>query len=127
MLRSTSLIYFVLSIITLLIIIGCNKHPEQEIEESVLKTEDYFNQSKGIDCIGVFKEDTVKFRLLLEEEPTFEEAQKLFSEVLNTIGELSNNKKTWNYYNADFDIVYKDTIIFEGVKESGSELRIIAK
>ena len=55
MLRSTSLIYFVLSIITLLIIIGCNKHPEQEIEESVLKTEDYFNQSKGIDCIAKYK------------------------------------------------------------------------
>lgn len=110
-----------------MIIIGCNKHPEQEIEESVLKTEDYFNQSKGIDCVGAFKGDTVKFRLLLEVEPTVEEARKLFSEVLSTIRELSNSEETWNYYNADFDIVYKDTIIFEGVKESGSELRIKTK
>ncbi|MCM3574728.1 hypothetical protein M3172_16140 [Mesobacillus subterraneus] len=127
MLRSASIIYFILSIITLVIIIGCNKHPEQEIEEAVLKTEDYFNQSKGIDCVGAFKGDTVKFRLLLEVEPTVEEARKLFSEVLSTIRELSNSEETWNYYNADFDIVYKDTIIFEGVKESGSELRIKTK
>ncbi|ESU31302.1 hypothetical protein G3A_17440 [Bacillus sp. 17376] len=95
MLRSKFTMNIVLFISTL-VIIGCNKPPKQGIEEGVLKKEYYFNQSKGINCVGAFKDDTVKFRLLLEEEPTVKEAYKLFNEVLNAISKHSNSKETWN-------------------------------
>ncbi|MDR7002912.1 hypothetical protein [Neobacillus niacini] len=119
--------FLVIYLISLIFVSGCNKPPEQDIGEAVSKTEDYFKKSKGIDCVGAFVDDTVKFRLLLEEQPTVDEATKLFNDVLKTIEKYSNNEKTWDYYNAKLDIGYKNTIIFEGTKEGGEKLKVKSK
>jgi hypothetical protein len=119
--------FLVVYLISLIFVSGCNKPPEQDIGEAVSKTEDYFKKSKDIDCVGAFVDDTVKFRLLLEEQPTVEEATKLFNVILKTIEMYSNNEKTWDYYNANLDIGYKDTIILEGTKEAGEKLKVKSK
>lgn len=85
MIKRKYIFFLVIYLISLIFVSGCNKPPEQDIGEAVSKTEDYFKKSKGIDCVGAFVDDTVKFRLLLEEQPTVEEATKLFNDVLKTI------------------------------------------
>jgi hypothetical protein len=64
---------------------------------------------------------------LVNEQPTSDEAEKLFSEVLKTIEKYTNNEETWDYYNAKLDIAYKDTITFEGSKEAGDDLKVRSK
>jgi hypothetical protein len=118
--------FFFIYLISLVIISGCNKPPEKDIGDVVSKSEEYFKKSKGIDCVGAFDGETVKFRLLLEEQPTVEEATKLFNEVLKDIEKNSNNANTWDYYNAKLDLAYKN-IIFEGTKEAGKKLMVKSK
>jgi hypothetical protein len=121
-------IIFLVAYFIVLIVSGCSKPPAQDIGEAVSKTENYYKQSKGIDCVSAFDGDTVKFRLFLEEQPTDKEASKLLNDVLNTIGKYSNNTNTWDYYNAKFDIGYKtDTIIFVGTKKAGEKLLVKSK
>ncbi|WHY84670.1 hypothetical protein QNH39_18710 [Neobacillus novalis] len=127
MIKRKSTFFLVIYLISLIIISGCNKPPEQDIGEAVSKTEDYFKKSKGIDCVGAFDDDTVKFRLLLEEQPTVEEATKIYNDVLKTIEKYSNNEKTWDYYNVKLDIGYKNNIIFKGTKDVGEKLIVKSK
>jgi hypothetical protein len=122
-----STFFLFIYLISLLIVSGCNKPPKQDIGKAVSKSEDYYKKSKGIDCVGAFVDETVKFRLLLEEQPTDDEATKLFNEVLKTIEKYSNNADTWDYYNAKLDLAYKDSIIFEGTKEAGKKLMVRSK
>jgi hypothetical protein len=126
-LKKRKFAFFFIYLILLVIISGCNKPPEKDIGDAVSKSEEYFIKSKGIDCVGAFDGETVRFRLLLEEQPTVEEATKLFNEVLKDIEKNSNNANTWDYYNAKLDLAYKDTIIFEGIKESGKKLMVKPK
>ena len=128
LIKRKSTFFLVIYLFSLIIISGCNKPPEQDIGEAVSKTEDYFKKSKGIDCVGAFDDDTVKFRLLLEEQqPTVEKTTKIYKDVLKTIEKYSNNEKTWDYYNVKLDIGYKNTIIFEGTKVAGEKLVVESK
>ncbi|WP_130293792.1 hypothetical protein [Fictibacillus sp. BK138] len=122
--KKRKFVFFFIYLISLVIISGCNKPPEKDISDAVSKSEEYFKKSKGIDCVGAFDGETVKFRLLLEEQPTVEEATKLINEVLKDIEKNLKNTNTWDYYNAKLDLAYKDTIIFEGTKESGKKLMV---
>jgi hypothetical protein len=128
LIKRKSTFFLVIYLISLIIVSGCNKPPEKDIGEAVTKTEAYFKKSKGIDCVSAFDgRNTVKFRLLLENQPTVDEATKLFNDVLKTIEKYSNDEKTWDYYNAKLDMANKDTIIFEGIKEAGEKLQVKSK
>jgi hypothetical protein len=125
-LKKRKFAFFFIYLISLVIFSGCNKPTEKDIGDAVSKSEEYYKKS-GIDCVGAFDGEIVKFRLLLEEQPTGEEATKLFNELLKDIEKNSNYANTWDYYNAKLDLAYKDTIIFEGTKEAGKKLMVKSK
>ncbi len=94
-------------------------HPETIINKIKFTTNSFAGVlpvNDSSDCVGAFDGKTVKFRLLIEEEPTIDEAKKLFSEVLKTIEIYTNNEETWNYYNASLEIAYKDTLYLKVIR-----------
>jgi|GEM_PF-5016922 len=102
---------------------GCNQPAKIDFAEVLSKSEKEFKES-GIECVSAFDGKLVKFRLLLEEQPTDEEATKYFEKILDTIATYSNNPDTWDFYNAEFDLVYEEIVIYEGKKEAGKDLKV---
>jgi hypothetical protein len=114
---------------TILFLVACsnneevhNQTPKVDIGEALTLSEKKF-QDAGIECVSAFNGETIKFRLLLDEQPTEKEATKLFVEMLDTIASYTSQPEDmWDFYKAKFDLSYKDIIIFEGNKEEGKDL-----
>ncbi|TQR19429.1 hypothetical protein [Psychrobacillus vulpis] len=120
MMKKSILLIFILLFLSFLS--GCNQSPKIDIAESLTKSEKQFKMSDGIECVSAFDGDSVKFRLLLEVKPTKKEATILFEKILDTIVSNSNTPDTWDFYSAEFDLSYENSIIYEGNKEAGKSL-----
>lgn len=115
-------------VIFLSLMSGCNGKPNMDIAEVSLKTEKTFRE---LDEIGTTasafdgKKD-VKFRLMVEEYLTVEEATILFNKILDSFKEYSNSQDIWKYYNGYFDIKSYENgaIIFQANKLIGQELKV---
>nr|WP_106781238.1 hypothetical protein [Lysinibacillus timonensis] len=76
---------------------------------------------------AAFKGENIKFRLMVEEHPTEEEAIILFNKIIKSIAEYSNHSDVWDYYIGYFDIKSYDGVIFEATKRLGEDLDVISK
>ncbi|MCZ8532593.1 hypothetical protein [Psychrobacillus psychrodurans] len=99
-----------------------NQTPKMDIAEALALSEKKFKE-EGIESVSAFNGETIKFRLLLDEQPTEKEATKLFVEMLDTVASYtSQSEDMWDFYKVKFDLSYKDVLIFEGRKEKGEDL-----
>jgi hypothetical protein len=102
---------------------GCNQPPKMDIAEALTLSEEKFKELEGIECVSAFDGETVKFRLILDEEPTEKEATKLFEEMLETVASYTSHPDDmWDFYKAKFDLAFGNGIIYEGNKETGKDL-----
>lgn len=114
---------------TILFLVACsnkdgetNQAPKMDIAEALALSEKKFKEW-GIESVSAFNGETIKFRLLLDEQPTEKEATKLFVEMLDTVASYTSHlEHMWDFYKAKFDLSYKDVLIFEGRKEKGEDL-----
>lgn len=118
----------VIFMFTILFLVACsnndgetNQAPKMDIAEALALSEKKFKEA-GIESVSAFNGETIKFRLLLDEQPTRKEANKLFVEMLDTASYTSHPEHMWDFYKAKFDLSYKDVLIFEGNKEKGKDL-----
>ncbi|WP_225986043.1 IolE/MocC family protein [Psychrobacillus glaciei] len=125
MMKNSSKFVFVILFLSFFLS-GCNQHPKINIGEALTKSEEEFKK-EGIECVSAFDgEKIIKFRLLLKEPPTNEEATNQFKKILDIIATHSNNNDIWDIYNADFDLSYEDNVIYEGKKDAGNDLKVKA-
>jgi hypothetical protein len=117
---------FVLS----LLITGCNQQPNIDMVEVLGKTEETLRELEEIETTASSfdGEKDVKFRLMVEENPTNEDATILFNEILENIAQYSNHSDVWDYYNGYFDIKsYDNGVIYKATKLKGEDLDVISK
>ncbi len=111
-----------------MLITGCNQQSKINISEALTKTEkEISNLDKVESTVSAFGGKNVKFRILMEEPPTKEDAIKLFNKTLDTISNFTNDSEIWNYYNAKLDISYGDEIKYEANKLADADLKVKAK
>lgn len=115
-------------IISVFLISACVSKPDINVSDALGKAEINLQKiDKVKTTASAFNgKDIIKFRLMVEESPSKDEAEKLFNETLNIIATSSNHKDFWNYYNAQFDIKsYDKGILYEATKSKGnSEIMI---
>ncbi|MFS0574079.1 hypothetical protein AB1K83_00455 [Sporosarcina sp. 179-K 3D1 HS] len=114
----------------MLLISGCNQKPTLEMSEVLGQSGETF---RGLDEIETTAasfdgENDVKFRLMVEENLTEEEAIILFNKIIDSIVQYSNQSDVWDYYNGYFDIKsYENGVIYEATKLIGKDLDIMSK
>lgn len=114
---------------TILFLVACsnidretNQTPNMEIAEALALSEKKFKEA-GIESVSAFNGETIKFRLLLDEQTTEKEATKLFVEMLDTVASYTSQPEhMWDFYKVKLDLSYKEVLIFEGNKEKGKDL-----
>ena len=81
---------------TILFLVACsnnegktNQTPRQKIAEELALYEKKFKEA-GIESVSAFNGESIKFRLLLDDQPTEKEATKLFVEMLDTVGSYTS-------------------------------------
>ncbi|WP_440960518.1 hypothetical protein ACN6KS_22460 [Paenibacillus nitricinens] len=124
------IILLILSSISLFLTVSCSQEASIDIGDAVDKSEKYFRQ---LDEIGTTassydgKKD-LKFRLMVEGNPTETEATNFFNRILDVIAKYSNHSDVWDFYNGYFDITnYDQGVIYEGTKLIGEELKVQTK
>lgn len=105
-----------------------NDHdPEITMLEAVEKSREEIMDLEKVDraTTSFDGESFIQFRLMTEEIPAEEEAERLFKIVIDTIEENSQRPDVWENYDGVFDIrTYDDGIVYEAVHFSGRELNI---
>lgn len=116
--------------VLLLLITGLNQQPNIDMVEVLEETEETLRELEKIETTASSfdGEKDVKFRLMVEENPTNEDATILFNEILENIVQYSNHSDVWDYYNGYFDIKsYDNGVIYEATKLKGEGLDVISK
>ena len=124
------IILFVLIFISLFSTTSCSQKPSIDIGDALGKSEEYFRQFDGIatTASSYDGEKDVKFRLMVEGNPTEAEATILFNRILDVIAKYSNRSDVWDYNNGYFDIKnYDQGVIYEGTKQIGEDLKVQSK
>ncbi|MGJ9459872.1 hypothetical protein [Oceanobacillus sp. CF4.6] len=119
-----------LIVLSLLLITGCNQQSNIDMVEVLGKTENTLRESEEIETTASSfdGEKDVKFRLMVEENPTNEEATILFNEIIENIASYSNHSDVWDYYNGYFDIKsYDNRVLYEATKFKGEGLDVTSK
>ena len=113
----------------LVLIVGCSQQPDININEVLTKSEDLLRESDRIETTASAFDGDVKFRLMVEEEPTEEEAIILFNKILDAVIYYSNRVDVWDYYDGYFDIKTYDHngVVYEGIKLIGEDLETVSK
>lgn len=128
-LRMSLRLKLILSLIIVVIFTSaCSNKPAFNIGDILAKSEVQLNKLDMVTTTASsFDGKTnISFRLMVEGNPSKEEAEKLFNETLNTIATNSNNQDFWNYYNAQFDIKsYENGILYIATKPIGSSKILI--
>ena len=100
------------------------------ISEALGKAEELLTQSDKVDITAAAFDGSknIKFRLMVEKEPSEAEAIILFNKILDSFVSYTNRPGFWNYYNGYFDIKsYESGVIYEAEKMPGKELEIYYK
>ncbi|WP_051534054.1 hypothetical protein [Desulfitibacter alkalitolerans] len=100
------------------------------ISEALGKAEELLTQSDKVDITAAAFDGSknIKFRLMVEKEPSEAEAINLFNQILDTFVSYTNRPGFWNYYNGYFDIKsYESGVIYEAEKMPGKNLKIYYK
>jgi hypothetical protein len=123
-----SLFFIFTGVALLLLITGCNQQLDINVGEALVKTQE---QLRILDEIGTTAaafdgKSEVKFRLMVEEEPTKEEAIILFNKIVDSFQNTSNHAKVWDYYNGYFDIKSYETgaVIYQATNLISEELKV---
>jgi hypothetical protein len=119
------------SFILLFLTVACSQKTNIDIGRDTLgKSEKYFNQLDGIETTAAAFDGKkeVKFRLMVDGNPTIAEATILFNRILDVIATNSNHSDLWDYYNGFFDIKnHEHGVIYEGTKLIGEDLQVQSK
>ncbi len=107
---------------------GCNAEPDIDIIKVSVNTENLFRELEeiGTTASAFDGKKDVKFRLMVEEYLTEEEATLLFNKILDSFKKYSNYQDIWEYYNGYFDIKSYENgaIIFQANKIIGQDLKV---
>ncbi|WP_054940183.1 hypothetical protein [Paenibacillus ihuae] len=124
------IILLILSSISLFSTVSCSQETSIDIDDAVTKSEKYFRQLDEIATTASSydgKKD-LKFRLMVEGNPTETEATIFFNLILDVVTNYSNLSDVWNFYNGYFDITnYDQGVIYEGTKLIGEDLIVQTK
>lgn len=127
--NNETVFFFSTMFIFLSLMSGCNQEPNIDISEVSVKTEEMFRELEEIETTASAfdgKRD-VKFRLMVEGNPTEEEATILFYKIMDSFKEYSNHQDIWEYYNGYFDIKNYDVgVIYEATKVINEELKVVS-
>lgn len=116
--------------ILLVLITACNQQPDIDMSEALGKSQETLTELDeiGTTAASFNGESDVKFRLMVDGQPTEEEAISLFNKVLESITKSSNHSEVWNYYDGYIDIKsYDSGVIYEANKLIGEDLQILSK
>ncbi|OKP84766.1 hypothetical protein [Paenibacillus sp. P32E] len=123
-------ILIVLTFILIFITVACSQGTSIDIGDALGKSEENFRKLEVIDTTAASfdGEKDVKFRLMVEGNPSEVEASILFNRILEVIAKYSNRSDVWDYYNGYFDIEnHDDGVIYEGEKLIDEELIVQSK
>lgn len=128
--KRNGLIFISTMFILLLLFTGCNQQPEIDMVEALSKSQELLRQSEEIETTAASFDgkSNVKFRIMVNEQLTEEEAIILFNKILDTIANFSNHSDVWDYYNGFFDVKrYSNGVIYEATKLIGEDLEVVSK
>lgn len=121
-------LYFIsITFVLLLLITGCNQQPTIDVNEVIGQSEKILRGFDGIETTAASFDGKgdIKYRLMVKESQTEEEAKILFNEILKSIVQSSNQPDIWDNYNGYFDIKnYDNDVIYEAKKIIGEDLKI---
>jgi hypothetical protein len=105
-------------VVAFFIIVDCSKQPNYKVNEAIAKSEDSMSKFDNVDTtVSAVNGKKIKFRIMVNEQPTVEEATELFNKVLNDIEKYLAQSRLWDYYEGYFDIkTYESGVIYKATK-----------
>lgn len=116
--------------VLLFLITGCDQKPTIDMSEALGKSRETLKELDEIDTVAAAYtgESDIKFRLMVEEQPTEKETVILFNKIIESIVQYSNHSDVWDYYDGYFDIKsYDHGVIYEATKLISKDLDIVFK
>jgi hypothetical protein len=112
------------SILLFLFLVSCSEKSNvefSELSDSLVNAEKVMRTNELVVTTASSSQlNEVKFRIIVEDRITNEEAKELIYKFIETIEEkLSNPIKFKDTYNLFFDITSKDGVIYNGKREMG--------
>ncbi|MCW3491615.1 IolE/MocC family protein [Dethiobacter alkaliphilus] len=126
--KRNNLLFISAAITLLLFVTGCNQQPDIKMNEALVESQELLRQSDKIETTASAFDgkQNVRFRLMVEEQPSEEEAAILFNKILESVIYFSNRLEAWDYYNGHFDIkTYDNGVVYEATKLIGKDLEIV--
>ncbi|MBM4764585.1 hypothetical protein [Bacillus sp. B15-48] len=114
----------------LFLTVACNQQADINMSEVLGQIEEDLRELDVVETTASSfdGESDIKFRLMVKEHLTEEEANILFNKILESIAQSSNHSDVWDYYNGYFDIKsYDKGVIYEATKVIGEDLKVTPK